>query len=133
MTAMLLRKFVRRLELAKPLPHSKPLQQFCKHFEAIPEPSPKKFRRLTNHPIDWYVDNECETDFNIHSYQQRVEEVDAVALHIPIHKLEDFLSSIPEQHYIEMELRLQYPALKKAYEQYKLLLKMCGGDFDARY
>ena len=119
--------------MAKPLPHSKPLQQFCKHFEAVPEPSHKKFRRMVSHPVDWYSDNDCDTDFNIHSYQHRVEEVDAVALHIPIHKLEEFLASIPEQHYIEMELRMQYPALKKAYEQYKLLLKMCGGYPDAGY
>ena len=130
---MLLKKYVRRLELARPLPHSKLLQQFCKYFEAVPEPSQKKFQRITNHPVDWYVDHECDTDFNIHSYQRRVESVDAVALHIPIHKLEEFLAAIPEQHYKEMELRMQYPALKKAYEQYKLLLKMCGGDSDAGY
>ena len=119
--------------MAKPLPHSKPLEQFLKHFEGVARPSDQKFRRITNHPIDWYVDNECDTDFNIHSYQQRVEVVDGVALHIPIHKLEEFLASIPEEKYREMEIRMAVPAVKKAYEQYRMLLKMCGGDYDARY
>lgn len=116
--------------MAKPLPYSKPLEQFCKYFDAIPEHSPRKFQRISNHPIDWYDSN---SDFNIHSYQRRVEEVDAVALHVPIHKLEDLLSAIPEVHYKEMEIRMAVPAVKKAYEHYKLLLKMCGGDYDAGY
>jgi hypothetical protein len=119
--------------LANPLPHSKPLQQFLKNFDGHVEPSQRRFKRVVHHPIDWSVDQYCDTDFNIHHNNRYVEDVEAVALHIPIYKLEEFLASIPEQHYKEMELRMMYPALKKAYEQYRLLLKMCGGDSDAGY
>lgn len=118
--------------MSKPLPHSKPLQQFLKYFEAHAEPSHKKYRRIVNDPLNWSVENYGDTDFSV-QYNRRVEEVEMVSLHIPIYKLEDFLSSIPEQHYKEMEIRMAVPAVKKAYEQYQLLLKMCGGDFDARY
>jgi hypothetical protein len=113
--------------MSKPLPHSKPLQNFIKAFEGHVEPSDRKFRRIVSSPINW------EQDSSIAYGSAKYEEVEAVALHIPIYKLEDFLESIPEHHYREMEIRMQVPAVKKAYEQYKLLLKMCGGDYDAGY
>ena len=112
------------MELSKPMSHSKPLEAFCKAFEAYPEKSTRKFYRRTRLMYSDY------NDPNIH---YNVEEVDAVAIHIPIHKLDDFLGIADEQKYRELEIRDQIPAVKKAYEHYKLLLKMCGGDFDARY
>ena len=62
-----------------------------------------------------------------------VEEVEAVAIHIPIYKLDDFLSVVDEQKYKELYIRNSVPAVKKAYEHYRMLLKMCGGDYDAGY
>lgn len=59
----------------------------------------------------------------------KTETVDAIAIHIPIHKLDDFLSAIPEQKYREMEIRDNVPAVKLAYERYQMLLKMCGSDY----
>ena len=72
------------------------------------------------------------SDYNDSRVDYVTEKVDAVAIHIPIHKLDDFVSAIDEQKYKEMEIRDNVPAVKKAYENYQLLLKMCGGDY-ARY
>jgi hypothetical protein len=115
-----LKKFVGRAELSKPLPHSKPLQDFCKAFDAYPEPSDRKFYRQTR--LDFVDYDRPEIDY-------KVETVEAVALHIPIYRLPDFLSIVDEQKYKELEIRDNVPAVKKAYEHYRMLLKMCGGDF----
>ena len=119
-----LKKFARRAELSKPLPHSKSLQDFCKAFEAVPERCDKRFYRRT--PLN-YIDY---NDPNVH---YTTETVEAVAIHIPIYKLDDFLSVVDEQRYKELHIRDNVPAVKKAYEHYQMLLKMCGGDYDARY
>jgi hypothetical protein len=117
-------KFVRRQELSSPLPHSKPLQDFCSAFDAHPEKSNRRFHRRSK--IDW-------ADYSDPNIYYKAEEVEAVAIHIPIYKLDEFLSSIPSQRYKEMEIRAQVPAVKLAYERYQMLLKMCGGDYDAGY
>ena len=118
-----LRRFVGRAELSKPLPNSKPLQQFCEAFDAIPERSDKRFHRRQR--LDFI-------DYNNPDVQYKFETVEGVAIHIPIYKLDDFLSVVDEQKYKELEIRANVPAVKKAYEHYRMLLKMCGGDF-ARY
>ena len=110
--------------MSSPLPHSKSLQNFCKAFDAHPEKSNRQFYR--REVLNW-------SDYNDPNVHYKTETVEAVAIHIPIYKLEDFLSAIDERQYKEMEIRAAVPAVKKAYEQYKLLLTMCGGDFDARY
>ena len=120
---------MRGAELTKPLPHSKPLENFIKAFDGYVEPSQRKFHRPSRVETEWY-----NSDMDVfESYQIRMETVDGVAIHIPIHKLEDFVGSIPEQHWKEMQIRMQVPAVKLAYERYRMLLKMCGGDFDAGY
>jgi len=113
--------------MSKPLPYSNALANFCKAFEAIPEPSQRRFRRMVSSPINW------EQDSSIPYGSAKYEEVEAVAIHIPIYKLDEFVNSIPEQHYKEMEIRMRVPAVKLAYERYQMLLKMCGGDYDAGY
>jgi hypothetical protein len=100
------------------------LQDFCKAFDAHPERSDRKFYRRSR--IDY-------TDYNDPNVHYKTETVEAVAIHIPIYKLDDFLSVVDEQRYKELDIRNNVPAVKLAYERYKLLLKMCGGDFDARY
>ena len=115
--------------MSKPLSNSKPLVAFLKAFDGVIEPSEKKFHRPTRRNTDWY-NSDMDT---MESYRMQMEIVEAVAIHIPVYKLEDFLSTTDEQKYRELEIRMQVPAVKKAYEQYMLLLKMCGGDYDARY
>ena len=63
----------------------------------------------------------------------KTEVVEATAIHIPNHKLDDFLDMFDDRKYQDMEIRLNVPAVKKAYEHYKLLLNMCRGDQDAGY
>jgi hypothetical protein len=72
------------------------------------------------------------SDYNDPRVDYTTETVDGVAIHIPIYKLDDFVSAIDEQKYKEMEIRDNVPAVKLAYERYQLMLKMCGGDY-ARY
>ena len=102
------------------MPYSSALKRFCQAFEAIPERSEKRFHRRTM--VSW-------SDYNDPRVDYVTETVDAVAIHIPIHKLDDFVSSIDEQKYKEMEIRNNVPAVKVAYERYQLMLKMCGGDY----
>lgn len=105
--------------MSKPLPRSESLQRFCAVFNAEAERSPKRFRKATKLKCIDY------TDPNIHySY----EEVDAIAIHIPTYRIDDFLGIVDEQKYRELEIRTQVPAVKLAYEHYKMLLKMCGVD-----
>jgi hypothetical protein len=107
--------------MSRPLPYSTPLAKFCEAFEAVPDHSDKKFYRRTM--VSW-------SDYNVDPLvDYKTETVNAVAIHIPIHKLDEFVSSFDEQKYKEMEIRNNVPAVKKAYEQYRLLLKMCGGDY----
>jgi hypothetical protein len=110
--------------MSNPLPHSTALQQFCKAFDAYPDRSDRQFVRRTR--LEY-------TDYSNPNINYTTETVEAVAIHIPIYKLDDFLCVIPEQKYKEMYIRDQVPAVKLAYEHYQMLLKMCGGDYDARY
>jgi hypothetical protein len=73
------------------------------------------------------------SDYNDPQVDYKTETVEAVAIHIPIYKLDDFLGSVSDQQYQEMEIRAAVPAVKIAYERYQMLLKMCGGDYNARY
>ena len=115
-----LRRFVRRAELSKPLPHSTALAKFCEAFDAVPDRSDRKFYR--REVLSW-------SDYNDPKVNYKTETVDAVAIHIPIYKLNDFLSVVDEQRYKELDIRNNVPAVKLAYERYQMLLKMCGGDY----
>jgi hypothetical protein len=104
--------------------NSEPLKKFCKAFDAYAEPSPRVFRRVVQSPFDWTDD--CSFP------KFETEDLKSVAIHIPEFRLRDFLSAFDEQKYLELEIRDRVPAVKRAYEQYRLLLKMCGVD-NARY
>jgi hypothetical protein len=69
------------------------------------------------------------SDYNDPRVDYVTETVEAVAIHIPIYKLDDFVSTVTERQYKEMEIRDNVPAVKLAYERYQLMLKMCGGDY----
>jgi hypothetical protein len=100
------------------------LRKFCEMFEAYPTQSDRKFHKRT--VLNW-------SDYNNPQVNYHTEIVSAIAIHIPEHRVKDFLNIVDEQKYKEMQIRDNVPAVKKAYEQYKLLLKLCGGEFDARY
>ena len=108
------------MELSKPLPYSNALAKFCKAFDAYPDHSDRKFYRQSR--VDY-------TNYDDPNIQYKTETVEAVAIHIPIYKLDDFLSVVDEQRYKELAIRDNVPAVKMAYERYQLLLKMCGGDY----
>ena len=110
--------------MSKPLPRSESLEKLCRVFEAHAERSPRKFVRHVK---------QDHTDYNDPNVHYTVEEMDAVAIHIPIHRIDEFLNIVDEQRYRELEIRANVPAVKKAYEHYRMLLRMFGGDFDARY
>ncbi len=114
------KKSARRAELNNTISNSTALKRFCQSFNAVTELSEKRFHRRIM--ASWSEYNDPNIDY-------KTETVEAVAIHIPIYKLDDFISSIDEQKYKEMEIRDNVPAVKKAYEQYRLLLKMCSGDF----
>jgi hypothetical protein len=105
--------------LSKPLPRSESLEKLCRVFEAHADRSPRKFIKRTR--LD-YIDY---NDPNVH---YTTEEIDAVAIHIPIHRIDEFLNIVDEQTYKELYIRNEVPAVKKAYEHYRMLLRMCGGD-----
>jgi hypothetical protein len=114
-----LRKFAGRAELSKPLPRSESLEKLCRVFEAHAERSPRKFIKRTR------LDHIDYNDPNVH---YTTEEIDAVAIHIPIHRIDEFLNIVDEQTYKELYIRNEVPAVKKAYEHYRMLLRICGGD-----
>lgn len=109
------------------------LYELSKYFEAHVEHSDRKFNVMKRHPIEWYRDPADSTASDLNGYRHQVESVDAIAIHIPIHRVDDFLDCIDDSRIKEMEIRNSVPAVKKAYEQYRLLLKMCGYDDNARY
>ena len=110
------------------------LNKFCQAFDAVPHSSQKRFRRMKKMAANWWVNpkHNGSEDFEI-SYDNEVVEIEAIAIHIPVDRLDDFLGVVDEQRYKEIEIRNNVPAVKLAYERYKMLLKMCGGDYDARY
>ena len=110
------------------------LAELTKHFEAYIERSPRKFRRIQRKDMEWFRDpaSASSSSDDLTSYQLLMGEESGVAIHIPDYKMDDFLSCITDHKLKELEVRNSVPAVKKAYEQYKLLLKMCGVD-DAGY
>ena len=111
--------------MSSPMPVSNSLRKFCQVFEAVAENSDKRFHKRTQ--IDYKT--MCgDPDLYVHT-----ETVNAIAIHIPHHRLDDFLSVVDEQRYKELSICANVPAVKLAYERYQMLLKMCGGDYDAGY
>lgn len=108
------------------------LYELSRYFEAHVDRSDRRFNVLRRRPVEWYKDPVDSTASDLDGYRSQIETVDAIAIHIPEHRVDDFLSCIDDRSIREMEIRNSVPAVKKAYEQYQLLLKMCGYE-DARY
>jgi hypothetical protein len=100
------------------------LGKLCSAFGAKTEKSEHRFyvRNRVN-PIDL-------SDPNVY---HKTEVVGGIAIHIPEYMLNDFLDMFSDRKFQDMEIRMNVPAVKKAYEHYKLLLNMCRGDNDAGY
>ena len=106
------------------LKQNKSLKKFCQSFDAHVEPSERRFARSKR--LDY-------TDLKDPNVYYTTETINSVAIHIPEDRIDDFISIVDEHKYIEMEIRNSVPAVKLAYERYQLLLKMCGGEYYARY
>lgn len=100
------------------------LRNFCEQFDAHVEPSNQVFYRhqFPQHPLS--IDHFDTVDYN------PPETIEAVSIHMPKDRLDDLLDLSNEQQYRAYMIRQQVPAVKKAYENYLLLLKMCGGEAD---
>jgi len=108
------------------------LDDIVKTFDGHIERSPMKFRRVQYDTREWWQDPKSTATDVLNSY--RFETIGGVAIHIPDDKVQDFVSFMsPRLKAKEMEIRANVPAVQKAYEHYQLLLKMCGGDYDAGY
>lgn len=102
------------------------LYDISRYLEAHIEKSERKFRVIKKDPLDWYSDPNSTAVDSLDAHHMRLEEVDAIAIHIPEHRVDDFLCLLDERKFKELEIRNQVPAVKKAYEHYKMLLLMCG-------
>ena len=74
---------------------NKSLKQFCQSFDAVVEPSERRFAR--SEPLLHLPDHE---DRNIY---YKTETVNAIAIHIPEDRVDDFVSIINEKQFLEME------------------------------
>lgn len=106
------------------------LRDIVQTFDGIFERSDKQFRRME--PLEWFHDPNSTAMDVLNT--RRFETIGGVAIHIPDDRIREFIEFMsPRFKAREMEIRANVPAVQKAYENYRLLLSMCGGDFDARY
>jgi len=92
-------------------------KDFEEQFGAKVEPGTRRFyikRPLTN----WSSFN-YDTDF-------KVEDVPSMTIHISEEEFERMTQYMPGRITRERNLREDIPALRKAWDNYQLLLKMCG-------
>lgn len=99
-------------------------EQFCERFEAKIEPSERVWYQNQFPQYPYSIDRHSPIDY------MTLEPIEVVAIHLPKNRLEDLFALLGNQKYQELKIREQVPAVKKAYENYRLLLKMCGGDAD---
>lgn len=93
---------------------NKRFERICSLFDAIVEPSQKRFRRIRH----------C--DFSNIGEPEMIEDIEAIAIHIPKDKVEMFLDVFDDQRIKEFEIRSSIPAIEKAYNHYKMMIHMCG-------
>jgi hypothetical protein len=99
--------------------------EFCERFEAQIGPSERVIYKFQFPNYPYSVDH-----YDTIEYNTAPAPIEAVAIHMPKDRLEDLFALLGSQQYRELKIREQAPAVKKAYENYRLLLKMCGGDAD---
>lgn len=105
------------------------LDDIVKPFDGFVERSQRQFRRVVR-ADEWWHDPKSTAMDVINRMQ--IESVNGVAIHIPDDRVRDFVDFMsPRLKAKEMEIRANVPAVRKAYEHYKMLLLMCGGDYNA--
>lgn len=95
-------------------------KDFEEQFRAKVEPGTHRFVRKLQ-PTSWSA-------FNA-PYEMKVEEIPSLTIHISEEEFEHMTRYIPGRLIRERNMREDIPALKKAWDNYQLLLKMCGGDY----
>lgn len=98
----------------------KALDRFCSRFEARIKESDMHFYRASLPKFDKFSLGAVQT--------VQLEKEKGVAIHIPMHRFQSFVDSLPG-HLKELDIRHQHPAVKKAYEQYMTVLAMCGDNY----
>jgi hypothetical protein len=94
-------------------------KDFEEQFGAKIEPGTRRFTR--RQPVSWSSFN-YNTDLTI-------EEIPSLTIHISEEEFEHMTRYIPGRVVRERNMREDIPALQKAWDNYQLLLKMCGGDY----
>jgi hypothetical protein len=68
---------------------------------------------------------------NVYEYESKfmVEDMPSLTIHITEEEFEHMTQYMPGRIIRERNIREDIPAVKKAWDNYQLLLKMCGGDY----
>lgn len=93
---------------------------FEQQFGAKIEPGTRRFFRKQQ-PVSW-------SNFNA-DYDVVVEDIPSLTIHISEEEFEHMTQYIPSRILKERNMRKDIPAIQKAWDNYQLLLKMCGGDY----
>lgn len=96
------------------------ITDFEKQFSAKVEPGTHKFYRKM--PVSWSAYNHLD-------YEMHTEIVPALTIHMTEDEFHHMTMYIPGRIVRERRLREDIPAIQKAWDNYQLLLKMCGGDY----
>ena len=94
-------------------------KDFEEQFNAKVEPGTRRFFR--KQPTRWSAYNA--------PYEVILEDIPALTIHISEEEFEHMLQYIPGRVIREKRMREDIPAVQKAWDNYQLLLKMCGGDY----
>lgn len=102
----------------------KHIKSFAATFEGEVDPGTRKFYKQAKVPIEW------SGNFDVPSYQIRMETVDSIAIHLPMHRAEDFENWCSDQYFENYELRKQHEVLQKAYDKYLMLAELMRAQHD---
>jgi hypothetical protein len=94
-------------------------RDFEEQFGATIEPGTRRFAR--KQPVSW-------SSFNYNT-EFKVEEIPSLTIHISEEEFVHITQYMPGRIMRERNMRKDIPALQKAWDNYQLLLKMCGGDY----
>jgi len=96
-------------------------KEFEEQFGARVEPGHRTFRRPIAVP-NWSA-------YNIGDMNMSTEIIPSLTIHISEEEFEHMTQYMPGRIIRERNMREDIPALKKAWDNYQLLLKLCSGDY----
>ena len=96
--------------------------QFCKSFEASIEKSNKQYYKYSFDPSNLDLGNFNPSNLD---FTTRVP-VEVIAIHMPKSHLGRLLGFFDQSDLDELMLRIEHPAVKKAWEQYVAILNLVG-------